>query len=375
MKEMRRDADVSDARPLPPVTTTATAAAAGAGLPLPHPAAFRDEGMVLKRPRLLSSPGAPYACPAALRPPSTPAHAARRPPVYARQCFTERRSRNSHYVFGPRLGEGSFGEVFRVTDRVTSKQYALKIAKSTSHQTSQKHELETLHRLATIGDHPNIVKVHDAWEEEWRIHILCELCEGGSLENWIAQNNDVLTEDTILRLFSQVISGLHHLHSHDIVHMDISPGNLLLTAQMEIKISDFGLSYSLHDTSRSVIEGDSRYMAPETLKSASGWGKPADIFSVGVILYELSTNFKIPSNGEAWRVLRSGNPVFPPDFRYSDRLRSLILSMLNPDPSMRPTVDALMCDTLVQTAASPLHKTTMSRISRQLSFTEFAARQ
>ena len=192
-----------------------------------------------------------------------------------------------------------------------------------------------------IGEHENIVKIKAFWEEpDGRFCILSELC-GSSLATRISAMVNRIQEKTIAKFARDLVSGLAYIHSHQIVHLDIKPANILLSRDgKSVKITDFGQAYRL-GSDVNPEEGDSRYMAPELLKDI--FTPAADIFSLGITLYELGTpGLELPAGGKRWEALRHDDIDFRGWKAYSDELQRLVRSMLTSDYLSRPTAAQLL---------------------------------
>jgi mitosis inhibitor protein kinase SWE1 len=99
--------------------------------------------------------------------------------------------------------------------------------------------------------------------------------------------------------------GLQHIHNAGFVHLDLKPANIMINFEGTLKIGDFGLATSLPADKGPDLEGDREYLAPEALRSEID--KPADIFSLGLIMLEIAANVKLPDNGATWTALREGD--------------------------------------------------------------------
>jgi serine/threonine-protein kinase len=151
---------------------------------------------------------------------------------------------------------------------------------------------QTEARAAGLLTHPNIVVVYDAGEEDGLFYITMEFVQGRSLQSLIDAHQP-FPVPRVLKLMEQVCSALDFAHQHNVVHRDIKPANLMLTADDVVKITDFGtakiLQFGTAQTAH--VMGTPSYMSPEQVKGKPVDGR-SDIFSLGVILYELLTGEK-----------------------------------------------------------------------------------
>jgi Tol biopolymer transport system component len=206
-----------------------------------------------------------------------------------------------HYRVLEKIGSGAMGEVFRARDERLWRDVALKLIRPASSENPdhvRRFELEA--RAAAALNHPNIVAVYDVGLNDGSPYIVCELLEGKTLRERLAEG--ALPVRTVIDYSLQIVQGLIAAHDHRIVHRDLKPENLFVTSDGRVKILDFGvakLQPAPGDSGRSIEEattvtrtgavvGTVAYMSPEQLR-----GKPvdhrSDIFSVGAILYEMLT--------------------------------------------------------------------------------------
>ena len=193
--------------------------------------------------------------------------------------------KNAYEEMGEVLGIGSYGEVRLVRDKASYNLYAMKIIDKKSAE--QQSNLETITREISVQKelhHPNIIHLHDSFEDDQFIYIVLEHAESGSLFQKLRENR-CLSEEVARRYFSQVLAGMIYLHDRHVVHRDIKPENILLDRNDRVKICDFGWCVK-GDEPRSTFCGTLAYMAPEMIK-----GQPhsseVDIWALGVLLYEL----------------------------------------------------------------------------------------
>lgn len=210
------------------------------------------------------------------------------------------------YELDPKpLGRGSYGEVYGATHRKTGARRAVKtVDKAIVSKTKAgfwRRELDILRRI----DHPNIVRLYEAFEDDGAVYLVLELCGGGDLLERVAAPTDSVPEKEAAMLLLQILGGIQHLHLHGIVHRDIKPENFLFTRReperepmppvvAPMKLIDFGLSRRLSFATGVLMTpkiGTAEYMAPEAV---AGWvdesqADRADMWSVGVVLHTMLT--------------------------------------------------------------------------------------
>lgn len=201
------------------------------------------------------------------------------------------------YELREELGRGAMGVVYRAHDPVIGRDVAVKTMHLSEAGTGMTREelvarFQTEARAAGLLTHPNIVVVFDAGEEEGLFYITMELVEGRSLQT-LLDSRQVFSLPRIMRLMEQVCSALDFAHQRNVVHRDIKPANLMLTAEDTVKITDFGTAKILQigTAQTSHVMGTPSYMSPEQVKGKPVDGR-SDVFSLGVILYELMTGEK-----------------------------------------------------------------------------------
>jgi eukaryotic-like serine/threonine-protein kinase len=206
-----------------------------------------------------------------------------------------------HYRVIEKIGSGAMGEVFRARDERLGRDVALKLIRPSSNENPdhlRRFELEA--RAAASLNHPNIVAVYDVGFHEGSPYIVCELLEGQTLRKRLAEG--ALPVPLALDYSSQIVQGLIAAHDRHIVHRDLKPENLFVTVDGRVKILDFGVAKLQVDSERSVEElttvtrngsviGTVAYMSPEQLRGKTVDPR-SDIFSMGAILYEMSTGHR-----------------------------------------------------------------------------------
>ncbi len=207
------------------------------------------------------------------------------------------------YELQEELGRGAMGVVYKAFDPMIGRTVAVKTMKLTEEGSGMARpelvaRFQTEARAAGQLVHPNIVIIYDAGENDGLYYITMEFVEGRSLQSLIDQKQP-FPLPRVLRIMGQVCSALDFAHQRNVVHRDVKPANIVLAADDTVKVTDFGTAkiLQLGTTQSGTIVGTPSYMSPEQIK-----GKPidgrADVFSLGVILYELVTGEK-PFPGES----------------------------------------------------------------------------
>ena len=202
------------------------------------------------------------------------------------------------YEIVDELGRGAMGVVYRANDPVIGRSVAVKTIRLTEEGTGlSRPELlarfQTEARAAGLLTHPNIVVVYDAGEENGLYYITMELVEGKSLQA-LLDGGHAFPVPRVLRILEQTCSALQFAHERNIVHRDIKPANLMLSADDTVKVTDFGTAKILQMGTvqqTTHVMGTPSYMSPEQVKGRPVDGR-TDIFSLGVVMYEMLTGEK-----------------------------------------------------------------------------------
>ncbi|KAL6635481.1 kinase-like domain-containing protein, partial [Neocallimastix sp. 'constans'] len=199
-----------------------------------------------------------------------------------------------------------------------------------------------------IGNNDNCVQLHQAWEQNGILHLQLDLCNGGSLQDYLETTGlqSTLPESQIWKILLDICKGLEHVHKLNIVHLDIKPANIFIKksedGKLVLKIGDFGLARKCPVPPNTGLEGDKVYLAPEVLGD-DGYETSADIFSLGLILVEMASNTYLPDTGVYWQDLRKGNITLCENLEHaSNELLDLIKKMIDPNPKLRPTATEVM---------------------------------
>eukprot|EP00035_Acanthoeca_spectabilis_P034745 m.30799 g.30799 ORF g.30799 m.30799 type:complete len:489 (-) comp6839_c0_seq1:945-2411(-) len=242
------------------------------------------------------------------------------------------------------LGSGSYATVYEARSVEDGTHYAIKRSSRRFTSTAdRKRKIEEMFVAKHIGEHPQLVKYYDAWEEDGQLFIKMELCSGGSLKEYAVTHP--LTEETLWSFFYDIVKGLEHIHAQGYTHFDIKPANIFVMHDASLKIGDFGIAVNhvnygcTRRTERD--DGDPIYIAPELLKT-DYVGPAVDIFSAGMTMLDLVSGRELPGNGPDWHLLREGSLPRNLFGDVSSEMASLIQTMLSPDHLERPTAAAIL---------------------------------
>jgi len=250
------------------------------------------------------------------------------------------------YEIQGELGRGAMGVVYKAVDPVIGRTVAVKTLRLSEEGTGLSrpellNRFQTEARAAGLLTHPNIVVVFDAGEEEGLYYITMELVEGKSLQA-LLDAGQAFPLPRVLRIMEQACSALHFAHERNIVHRDIKPANLMLTADDTVKVTDFGTAKILQFGTvqqTAHVMGTPSYMSPEQVKGRVVDGR-SDIFSLGVLLYEMVTGEKpFPGQNITTVIYKIVNeePVPPRQIDPSihSGLSAVVMKALAKEPSAR----------------------------------------
>uniref|UniRef100_A0A8C9DLI1 non-specific serine/threonine protein kinase n=1 Tax=Prolemur simus TaxID=1328070 RepID=A0A8C9DLI1_PROSS len=190
------------------------------------------------------------------------------------------------------LGDGAFGKVYKAQNKETSVLAAAKVIDTKSEEELEDYMVE-IDILASC-DHPNIVKLLDAFYYENNLWILIEFCAGGAVDAVMLELERPLTESQIQVVCKQTLEALNYLHDNKIIHRDLKAGNILFTLDGDIKLADFGVSAKNTRTiqRRDSFIGTPYWMAPEVVMCETSKDRPydykADVWSLGITLIEMA---------------------------------------------------------------------------------------
>lgn len=242
------------------------------------------------------------------------------------------------FDFERRLGDGAFGQVWRVKHKTTLKVFAMKQVpkeKVMKMLGQFRREVFIMYELS----HPHIIKLYNHFEDEKFFYLIMEIADGGNLFHKLYREKCFL-ERNAAQYFREVVLAVEYLHSHvpAIIHRDIKPENILLDKEGRIKLTDFGWSnyYSTDNpTLRYTMCGTLEYLPPEIV-SETGHNTGADIWCLGILLFEMltgSTPFNSKGRDQMMSNITNAKAKFPHSM--PPLAKDLISKMIEKDPNKR----------------------------------------
>ncbi|CAH8482657.1 unnamed protein product [Schistosoma turkestanicum] len=254
------------------------------------------------------------------------------------------------YRFIRTIGKGNFAKVKLASHVITGQQVAIKIIDKTQLSPSSRQKLFREVRLMKLLDHPNIVKLFEIIDNDKILYLVMEYASGGEVFDYLVAHGRMKEKEARAK-FRQIVSAVQYCHQKHIIHRDLKAENLLLDADMNIKLADFGFSNEFSPgTKLDTFCGSPPYAAPELFQGKKYDGPEVDVWSLGVILYTLVSG-SLPFDGQTLRELRErvlrGKYRIP--FYMSTDCESLLKKMLVLNPSKRYTLEMVMKDRWMNT--------------------------
>ncbi|XP_031136262.1 MAP/microtubule affinity-regulating kinase 3a isoform X23 [Sander lucioperca] len=281
-------------------------------------------------------------------------HSNGRQEISTRSARTGVRSRTSeepqqphvgNYRLLKTIGKGNFAKVKLARHILTGREVAIKIIDKTQLNPNSLQKLFREVRIMKILNHPNIVKLFEVIETERTLYLVMEYASGGEVFDYLVAHGRMKEKEARAK-FRQIVSAVQYCHQKHIVHRDLKAENLLLDADMNIKIADFGFSNEFTMGNKlDTFCGSPPYAAPELFQGKKYDGPEVDVWSLGVILYTLVSG-SLPFDGQNLKELRErvlrGKYRIP--FYMSTDCENLLKRFLVLNPAKRGTLEQIMKD-------------------------------
>ncbi len=262
---------------------------------------------------------------------------------FDKSTFIKMKSKNlfEEYELKEKLGEGSFGYVYKIEQKKTQFLRAVKAIKRKHVDCNFINEIKILKTV----DHPNIIQLFDCYYDTNYYYIIEEYCSGGDLFDYL-HTQKYFSEKKASIILKQLLSAINHLHKKNIIHRDLKPENIVFiktkNRDIFIKIIDFGASIAFKGNFLKEELGTIYYMAPEVFMN--NYKEKSDIWSCGIILYTMLCGHP-PFMGSDEKSIKSkilhSKLTFPTkDFKnVSSEAKDFIKDLLNYDPNNRPSAE------------------------------------
>ncbi|MBI4733115.1 MAG: serine/threonine protein kinase [Chloroflexi bacterium] len=257
--------------------------------------------------------------------------------------MAETRLLNNRYEVVEQIGKGGMAVVYRARDQMLERQVAVKVLREdySSDATFQERFRQEARAAANLT-HPNIVTVHDFGLDNGQLFIVMENVPGTDLKTLLRKRGR-FSPGEALPLIIQACAGIGYAHRAGLVHCDVKPQNMLVTPDMRLKVTDFGIARALStikpDEQSDIVWGSPQYFAPE--QAAGAAPSPAsDVYSIGIILYELLTGslpFQATTASDLAHLHLEAEPPLLSEMlpEVSPALEQILLKVLAKEPAQR----------------------------------------
>jgi len=255
------------------------------------------------------------------------------------------------YEVKQKIGKGKFGLVKFGINKETKQQVAIKIMAKKNMDKSDLELAKVEIDILKIGQHPNIIKLYDIYENENYIYIIMEYCSGGDLLSYFEHYEYELKETKVCEIIHKLSMAIYYLHSYGIVHRDLKPENILmtdLTPEADIRLLDFGLSKIVGNEEKCTEPyGTLSFVAPEVLQGKP-YDKSVDLWSIGIITFLLLCGYLPFDDKHSEREIARQTIQDPVPFeskiwnKYSSEAKNFVEGLLQKKPEKRLTIKEIL---------------------------------
>uniref|UniRef100_A0AAX7UG31 Serine/threonine-protein kinase PLK4 n=1 Tax=Astatotilapia calliptera TaxID=8154 RepID=A0AAX7UG31_ASTCA len=243
------------------------------------------------------------------------------------------------------LGKGSFACVYRAKSVKTGLEVAIKtIDKKAMHKAGMVQRVRNEVEIHCRLKHPSILELYNYFEDSNYVYLVLEMCHNGEMSRYLKERKMPFSEDEARHFMDQTVKGMLYLHTHGILHRDLTLSNLLLTSNMNIKIADFGLATQLKlpNEKHFTMCGTPNYISPE-VATRSAHGLESDVWSLGCMFYAFLMG-RPPFDTDT--VKHTLSKVVLGDYEMPTHVsletQDLIYQLLQKDPAQRPSLSAVL---------------------------------
>ncbi|XP_037551110.1 serine/threonine-protein kinase PLK4 [Nematolebias whitei] len=243
------------------------------------------------------------------------------------------------------LGKGSFACVYRAKSVKTGVEVAIKmIDKKAMHKAGMVQRVTNEVEIHCRLKHPSILELYNYFEDSNYVYLVLEMCHNGEMSRYLKERKTPFSEDEARHFMHQIMKGMLYLHTHGILHRDLTLSNLLLTSNMNIKIADFGLATQLKlpNEKHFTMCGTPNYISPE-VATHSAHGLESDVWSLGCMFYAFLMG-RPPFDTDT--VKHTLSKVVLGDYEMPTHVsleaQDLIHQLLQKDPALRPSLSAVL---------------------------------
>ncbi|XP_033498464.1 serine/threonine-protein kinase PLK4 [Epinephelus lanceolatus] len=243
------------------------------------------------------------------------------------------------------LGKGSFACVYRAKSVKTGLEVAIKtIDKKAMHKAGMVQRVTNEVEIQCRLKHPSILELYNYFEDSNYVYLVLEMCHNGEMSRYLKERKMPFSEDEARHFMHQIVKGMLYLHTHGILHRDLTLSNLLLTSNMNIKIADFGLATQLKlpNEKHFTMCGTPNYISPE-VATRSAHGLESDVWSLGCMFYAFLMG-RPPFDTDT--VKHTLSKVVLGDYEMPSHVsleaQDLIHQLLQRDPAQRPSLSAVL---------------------------------
>uniref|UniRef100_A0A4W6CA23 non-specific serine/threonine protein kinase n=1 Tax=Lates calcarifer TaxID=8187 RepID=A0A4W6CA23_LATCA len=256
----------------------------------------------------------------------------------------KRRWSLENFDIGRPLGKGKFGNVYLARERQTKFILALKVLfKKQLEKAGVEHQLRREVEIQSHLRHPNILRLYGYFHDASRVYLILEFAPKGELYSEL-QRCGSFSEDRSATYIMELADALNYCHSKKVIHRDIKPENLLLGANGELKIADFGWSVHTPSSRRSTLCGTLDYLPPEMIEGKTHDEK-VDLWSLGVLCYEFLVGkppFEAKSHEDTYRRISRVEYTYPAQTNVSAGAKDLVARLLKHNPMHRLPIQGVL---------------------------------